>query len=184
MAPSRYSSVFDRMAAAGLPSSGRSEPTTLGGLRLTGVPGTSCANAVPEATAKAVSRARRTRRVMQFRPPCGWQVSLRLQMLTNARATVWRGDPPRSCTGGASLQGVGRVVRKARAFAAHQRDMPGMRPAPEAIDRVCEAGGHFRQVGRVDLGDVPEAGELGAGAGTRNQRLHLFRRQVLRLVEN
>src|SRR2546430_8179509 len=38
--------------------------------------------------------------------------------------------------------------------------------------------------GRIDLGDVAEAGELGARAGAGDQRLHLLRREVLRLVQD
>ena len=61
---------------------------------------------------------------------------------------------------------------------------PAVRPAAEAVDDVGQAGGGLGQVGRVDLRDVAQADHLGAGAGARDQRLHLLGRQVLRLVED
>src|SRR2546429_462052 len=82
------------------------------------------------------------------------------------------------------LEDVRGEIGEPRALPAHQGDMPGMRPAAEAIHGIGETGGHLRKVGRIDLGDVAEAGELGARAGAGDQRLHLLRREVLRLVQD
>src|SRR5882672_698417 len=94
------------------------------------------------------------------------------------------GETPSRLTNSLLLQHVGGVVRQARALAARQRDMPGVRPVLHAVDDVGEAGAAFGEVGRVDLRDVAQAHHLGAGAGARHQRLHLLRRQVLRLVDD
>src|SRR5258708_11637867 len=42
----------------------------------------------------------------------------------------------------------------------------------------------FGEVRRVDLRQVAQADDLGAGAGPRDQRLHLLGREVLRLVDD
>src|ERR1700694_5836542 len=73
---------------------------------------------------------------------------------------------------------------KRRALAARQRHMTGVRPVLHPVDHVGEARAALGQVRRVDLGDVAEAHHLGAGAGAGHQRLHLRRRQVLRLVDD
>ena len=57
-----------------------------------------------------------------------------------------------------------REVRQTRAFAARERDRGCVRPALEAFDDVGEAGAAFRQVGRIDLGDVAQTDDLRAGA--------------------
>ncbi|MCW0450113.1 hypothetical protein NB706_002947 [Xanthomonas sacchari] len=62
--------------------------------------------------------------------------------------------------------------------------MRAVRPGLEAVHRVGQAGGGLGQVRRIDLFDVAQAHDLGAGAGTGDQRLHLLRGQVLRLVQN
>src|SRR5690348_17583322 len=59
-----------------------------------------------------------------------------------------------------------------------------MRPSLEAIHRVSQAGRRLREIGRINLLDIAEAHDLGAGARARDQRLHLLRRQVLRLVND
>ena len=59
-----------------------------------------------------------------------------------------------------------------------------MRPALEAVDDVGQARAALGQVGRVDLRDIAQADHLGARTGARDQRLHLLRRQVLRLVDD
>src|SRR5512142_1765616 len=79
---------------------------------------------------------------------------------------------------------LARVVRQTRAFAAHQRDMPAVFPALEAVHHIGQAGAALGEVGRVDLRDVAETDDLGAGTRARDQRLHLFGREVLRLVDN
>ena len=56
-----------------------------------------------------------------------------------------------------------REVRQTRAFAARERDRGCVRPALEAFDDVGEAGAAFRQVGRIDLGDVAQTDDLRAG---------------------
>ena len=59
-----------------------------------------------------------------------------------------------------------------------------MRPVLETIHRVGQARGGLGQVRGVDLLDVAQADDLGAGAGTGDQRLHLLRGEVLRLVQD
>jgi phosphate/sulfate permease len=61
---------------------------------------------------------------------------------------------------------------------------PLWRPALEAVDHIGQAARAFGQVRRVDLRDVAQAQDLGAGTGARDQGLHLLRRQVLRLVDD
>ena len=82
------------------------------------------------------------------------------------------------------LQGVGGEVRQPGALAAHQGHMAGMAPAPKSIDGIGDAGGGLGQIGRIDLGHIAQAGDLGAGAGARDQRLHLLGREVLRLIQD
>src|SRR5688500_738400 len=72
------------------------------------------------------------------------------------------------------LQHVRRVVGQARAFAACQGHVARMRPALEAVDRERETRAAFAQVRRVDLRQVAQADDLGAGSGARDQRLHLL----------
>ena len=76
------------------------------------------------------------------------------------------------------------MIGQPRALAALQRHVAGVQPALEAVDDVGHARAPLGEVGRVDLRDVAEADDLGAGAGARDQRLHLLRRQVLRLVDD
>src|SRR5690606_228008 len=83
-----------------------------------------------------------------------------------------------------ALEDVGRVVGKTRALTAYERDVARVLPAPEAVHDISEARGRLRQVRSVDLCDVAQAHELGARARARHQRLHLLRRQVLRLIED
>src|SRR3954465_9289160 len=75
------------------------------------------------------------------------------------------------------LQGFGGEVGQSGAFAALERDVAGVGPHLEAVDRVGEAGRRFGQVRRVDLLDVTEADDLRARAGARDQCLHLLRRE-------
>ena len=62
--------------------------------------------------------------------------------------------------------------------------MPAVLPLLEAVHDVGQTGGSFRQIGRVDLGDVAEADDLAAGAGAGDEGLDLVRAQVLRLVDD
>src|SRR5688572_23340432 len=78
----------------------------------------------------------------------------------------------------------GGEIGKPRALAAHQRDVARVLPAAEAVDDVGQSGRRLGEVGRVDLRDVAEAHELGAGPCARDESLHLLRREVLRLVED
>src|SRR5215471_21705212 len=82
------------------------------------------------------------------------------------------------------LQRFGGVVGEPRALAALQGDVPRVRPALHAVDDVGEARAALGQVRRVDLRDVAQAYDLGAGPRARDQRLHLLGREVLRLVED
>jgi hypothetical protein len=82
------------------------------------------------------------------------------------------------------LQHFARVIRQTRTLAARQRDVAAVGPALEAVDDVRQAARTFGEVWRVDLCDVAEAEDLGAGTGTRDQGLDLFWRQVLRLVDD
>ena len=59
-----------------------------------------------------------------------------------------------------------------------------MGPPLEAFDDVGEAGASFRQVRRIDLSDVAEADDLRAGTSTRDERFHLFGREILRFVND
>src|SRR6185437_11787152 len=134
-------------------------------------------------------------------PPPWWQRSARRSQAAGAVGASSRVGPPaavpsfpiftdayRSVTRAApkayTLEHVGGEVGEPRALPAHQRDVPGVGPAAEAVDGVGESGGHLREVRGVDLRDVAEAGELGAGPGARDQRLHLLGREVLRLVQD
>src|SRR6056297_1239352 len=71
------------------------------------------------------------------------------------------------------LQRLGREVSQSGPFAALERDVAGMHPVLEAVYGERQARGGLGQVGRVDLLDVAEADDLGAGTGARDQRLHL-----------
>src|SRR5437762_2406515 len=174
MAPRRYSSLRDSTAAAGLPMSGRSEPGA-GVLRVSGVDGGSSANATPARLRRAAARAGSRRRMIAFDRRWRSGVSPGLQRLTKTLCGTHSS---------VHLEDVRGEIGEPRALPAHQGDMPGMRPAAEAIHGIGETGGHLRKVGRIDLGDVAEAGELGAGAGAGDQRLHLLRREVLGLVQD
>ena len=59
-----------------------------------------------------------------------------------------------------------------------------MRPPGEALDDVGEARAPFREVGRVDLGDVPEADDLRPRTRAGDEGLHLLGREVLRFVDD
>ena len=74
------------------------------------------------------------------------------------------------------LEGITRKIRQAGSLAALHRDVPRVRPAFEAVYHIGQTGGPFRQVRCIDLSDVAQADDLGTGTGTRDQRLHLFRR--------
>ena len=71
------------------------------------------------------------------------------------------------------------MVRQARTLAALQCDMAAMLPVLEPVDDVGQSGSCFGKIGRVDLCDISQADDLGAGTGTGNQCLHLLRGQVL-----
>src|SRR5688572_1428226 len=83
-----------------------------------------------------------------------------------------------------SLQSFGSVIGQPGALAAGERHMPGVPPVLHAIDDVSEARRALGKVRRVDLRDVAQAHHFGARAGARHQRLHLLRREVLRLVDD
>lgn len=57
-------------------------------------------------------------------------------------------------------------IRKARAFAAPQRDVCAVRPMLESIHGVGQTGGRFGQVGGVDLLHISQADHLGPRTGT------------------
>ena len=59
-----------------------------------------------------------------------------------------------------------------------------MCPSFESVNDVCQTGRAFRQVRRIDLSDVPHTNDLGAGARTGDQGLHLFGREVLCFVDD
>ena len=59
-----------------------------------------------------------------------------------------------------------------------------MLPALEALDHIGQAGRCLGEVGRVDLGDVAQADDLGPRACPGGQRLHLLGREVLCLVDD
>src|SRR4051812_16612635 len=61
------------------------------------------------------------------------------------------------------LQHFGGVVREARALAARERYVPGVRPVFHAIDDVGKARAAFGEVGCVDLRHVAKAYHLRAG---------------------
>src|SRR4051812_12668055 len=76
------------------------------------------------------------------------------------------------------------VVREPRALAAGERHMTGVAPVLHPVDHVSEAGAALGEIRRIDLCNISEAHHLGARSGARHQRLHLLRRQVLRLVDD
>src|SRR5213082_496432 len=82
------------------------------------------------------------------------------------------------------LQRFGGVVGEARALAALQRHVPGMRPAFHAVHDIGQAGAALGEVRGIDLRDVAQAHHFGAGAGAGDEGLHLLGRQVLRLVDD
>src|SRR5688572_9069386 len=59
-----------------------------------------------------------------------------------------------------------------------------MLPAAKSIYHVGQTRSGFGEVRGVDLRNIAQADEFGSRAGARHQRLHLFWRQVLRLVED
>src|ERR1700722_11469396 len=54
----------------------------------------------------------------------------------------------------------------------------------EPVDHVCEAGRGFRQVGCVDLRNIPQTDQLGAGTCARDQGFHLLGGQILSLIDD
>src|SRR6478672_2230595 len=82
------------------------------------------------------------------------------------------------------LQHFRGVVGQPRTLAATQGHVRAVRPRLEAVDGVSEARRGLGEVGRVDLFDIAQADDLGAGTGAGDQGLHLLGRQVLRLVED
>lgn len=59
-----------------------------------------------------------------------------------------------------------------------------MLPPFEAIDYVSQTGRALGEVGGVDLSDVAQANNLGAGARAGDERFHLFGRKVLGFIDN
>src|SRR5689334_121767 len=84
-----------------------------------------------------------------------------------------RCDPTGPFSRSARLQDFRRVVGETRTLAARERDVAAVRPALEAIDDIGQAGAALGQVRRVDLRDIAQADDLGAGPGPGDQRLHL-----------
>src|ERR1700678_959090 len=78
----------------------------------------------------------------------------------------------------------GGIVCQTGAFAAHQGDVPRVRPSVEPVDDISEPGGGLREVGGVDLRDIPQANHFGAGSGAGDQRLHLLGREILGLIDD
>jgi len=76
-----------------------------------------------------------------------------------------------------------RSLRRRERSSTLQRDVSRVRPAFETIDNKGQPGAAFGQVGCIDLRDVTQANDLGTRSCPRDQRFHLFGRQVLRLVE-
>src|ERR1700721_993837 len=72
----------------------------------------------------------------------------------------------------AKSKNFGCVVCQTRPFAADQGDMARKSPAVEPVDHIGESRRGFRQVGRVYLGNIPQADQLGTGARAGHQRLH------------
>jgi hypothetical protein len=82
------------------------------------------------------------------------------------------------------LQNLSRVIRQPRALAAHQRHMPAVIPALEAINNVSQPRTPLREIRRIDLRDIPQAHHFRARPRPRDQRLHLLRRQILRFIDD
>src|SRR6266850_2770652 len=78
----------------------------------------------------------------------------------------------------------GSVVGQPRSLAAHEGHVAAMRPTLEAIDDVGQSGTALGEIGRVDLGNVSETYDLGAGPGAGDQRLHLLGGKVLCLIDD
>ena len=62
--------------------------------------------------------------------------------------------------------------------------MPRMFPAFETVDDISQSRRTFGEIGRINLRNIAEAHDLGAGAGAGDERLHLLGREVLRLVDD
>src|SRR5882762_10217060 len=82
------------------------------------------------------------------------------------------------------LQGFGGVVGAPRTLAALQGHVPRVRPAFHAVHDIGQAGAALGEIGGIDLRDVAQAHDLGAGARAGDKGLHLLGRQVLRLVDD
>lgn len=62
--------------------------------------------------------------------------------------------------------------------------MATVTPTLEPIHHVGKTTGTFGQIRRVNLRDIAKANDLGTRAGSGDQRLHLFGRQVLGFVND
>ena len=62
--------------------------------------------------------------------------------------------------------------------------MAAVSPTFEANHYVGQPAGAFGQIRRINLRDITQADDLGAGAGTRYQRLDLLGRQILGFVDD
>src|SRR5882757_2481694 len=154
MAPSWYSSEPDSTAEAGLPMSGRS-----GGFGRE--MGSSAAATVVNVVRAARAQSSKER-IIRLRPHSRGQSFLESKYLHDVRGEI----------------------RKPGPLAAHQGDVTGVRPAAEPIYSISQARCHFREIGRVDLRDIAQACDLGAGPRTGHQRLHLLGCEVLSLVQD
>ena len=61
--------------------------------------------------------------------------------------------------------------------------MPRMRPLPELLNQVGQAGTPYTQVGRVDLRNIAQADDFRILTGPCDQVFHLFWAQVLTLID-
>ena len=75
------------------------------------------------------------------------------------------------------------MVRQTRSLPSQQRDMPAVFPILKPVHHRGQAGGGLGEIGCVDLGDVAQAYDLGAGTGAGDEGRELFGGQVLRLVD-
>src|SRR5579883_1403392 len=165
------------MPFAGPLRSGRSELMADGRSVVSGLKGCA-AEATVVALRKAARRIRTNARIL-----CSTAAEkASFPALTEAYKSSGRAATPPELR--ASLQDIRGEVRQARALPPDQCDVPGMRPPAEPVHRIGEPGGRLREIGGVDLSHVAEARQLGTGSGPGNERLHLLRGEVLRLIQD
>ena len=78
---------------------------------------------------------------------------------------------------------VGQIGQR-RSLAFFQRDVAVEVFATQPVNEVRQSVGLFVEVGRVDLADVASQDDFRVFTGTRHNRFHLMRCQVLGFVDD